>query len=192
MEARNFDIRKNLLKYDDVMNDQRKVIFEQRIEMMNGDDLSEVVASMREDVVDGLVAETMPPKAYPEEWKLEELREGVRENLNLDLPVDEWALEEGIDDNDVRERILDRRRRSRRPRGPTNTARKSPPTSRNPFCCRRSIRSGASIWKISNTCGRSSASVATDSATRWRNTSRKVSNCSTRCSPISARPSRAS
>ncbi len=106
VEARNFDIRKNLLKYDDVMNDQRKVIFEQRIEMMNGDDLAEVVASMREDVVDGLVAETMPPKAYPEEWKLEELKEGVRESLNLDLPVDEWALEEGIDDNDVRDRIL--------------------------------------------------------------------------------------
>ncbi len=106
VEARNFDIRKNLLKYDDVMNDQRKVIFEQRIEMMNGDDLAEVVASMREDVVDGLVADTMPPKAYPEEWKLEELKKGVRENLNLDLPVDEWALEEGIDDNDVRERIL--------------------------------------------------------------------------------------
>ena len=106
VEARNFDIRKNLLKYDDVMNDQRKVIFEQRIEMMNGDDLADVVASMREDVVDGLVADTMPPKAYPEEWKLEELKEGVRESLNLDLPVDEWALEEGIDDNDVRDRIL--------------------------------------------------------------------------------------
>ncbi|MEM8751212.1 MAG: preprotein translocase subunit SecA [Pseudomonadota bacterium] len=107
VEARNFDIRKNLLKFDDVMNDQRKVIFDQRIEMMNAEDMSEIVADMREDVVDSLVAQTMPEKAYPDEWKTDELKEGVLEYLNLDLPVDEWAQEEGIDDSDVRERILE-------------------------------------------------------------------------------------
>ncbi|MEM1040614.1 MAG: preprotein translocase subunit SecA [Pseudomonadota bacterium] len=107
VEARNFDARKNILKFDDVMNDQRKVIFEQRIEMMNTEDLSEFISDMREDVVDGLVSATMPENAYPEQWKLDELSEGVQEYLNLDLPVKDWALEEGIDDADVRERILE-------------------------------------------------------------------------------------
>ena len=107
VEARNFDIRKNLLKYDDVMNDQRKVVFEQRIDMMEAEEISEIVADMREDVIDGLVTATMPAKAYPEEWKLAELKEGVEQYLNLDLPVHEWAGEEGIDEEGVRERILE-------------------------------------------------------------------------------------
>ncbi|MEL6503675.1 MAG: preprotein translocase subunit SecA [Pseudomonadota bacterium] len=107
VEARNFDIRKNLLKFDDVMNDQRKVVFEQRIEMMTEEDLGEYISDMREDVVDGLVAQTMPPNAYPEAWALDELKAGVEEYLNLDLPVHDWAEEEGIDDEGVRERIME-------------------------------------------------------------------------------------
>jgi len=107
VEARNFDIRKNLLKFDDVMNDQRKVVFEQRIEMMTDEDLSEVISDMREEVVDGLVTSTMPEKAYPDEWKLDELKDGVEQYLNLDLPVHDWAQEEGIDDEGVRERIME-------------------------------------------------------------------------------------
>ncbi|NKB53953.1 MAG: preprotein translocase subunit SecA [Rhizobiaceae bacterium] len=107
VEARNFDIRKNLLKFDDVMNDQRTVIFDQRIEMMEGEDMSEIIGEMREEVVDGLVASTMPEKAYPEEWKTEELKEGVQQYLNLELPIADWAEEEGIDDQGVRERILE-------------------------------------------------------------------------------------
>ncbi len=107
VEARNFDIRKNLLKFDDVMNDQRKVVFEQRIDMMSDEDLSDVISDMREEVVDGLVASTMPEKAYPDEWKLDELKEGVEQYLNLDLPVHDWAQEEGIDDEGVRERLME-------------------------------------------------------------------------------------
>ncbi|MFD0915057.1 preprotein translocase subunit SecA [Pseudahrensia aquimaris] len=107
VEARNFDIRKNLLKYDDVMNDQRKVIFEQRIEMMQSEDLSSYIDDMRSEVVQGLVAQTIPEKAYAEEWKLDELKAGVEQYLNLDLPVHEWALEEGIDENDVTERLME-------------------------------------------------------------------------------------
>ena len=105
VEARNFDIRKNLLKFDDVMNDQRKVVFEQRIDIMAGEDLSETIADMRTDVIEDLVARTMPPGVYPEEWKLDELKEGTTSFLNLDVPVDEWAKEEGIDDEGVRERL---------------------------------------------------------------------------------------
>jgi preprotein translocase subunit SecA len=107
VEARNFDIRKNLLKYDDVMNDQRKVVFEQRIELMDGESISETIADMRHDVIDDMVARHIPEKAYAEQWDMVGLREGVRANLNLDLPVEEWAAEEGIDENDIRERLVE-------------------------------------------------------------------------------------
>mgnify|MGYP001492405499 CR=1 FL=1 len=96
VEARNFDIRKNLLKYDDVMNDQRKVVFEQRIELMDGESLSETVAEMREDVVAELVAKHIPENAYAEQWDTAGLKQAVLEGLNLDLPIDEWAKEEGM------------------------------------------------------------------------------------------------
>lgn len=105
VEARNFDIRKNLLKFDDVMNDQRKVIFEQRKELMDGGDISETVAEMREDVIDDLVTKHIPETAYAEQWDIAGLKEGVAAYLNLDLPVDEWAREEGIDEEQIRERL---------------------------------------------------------------------------------------
>ena len=107
VEARNFDIRKNLLKYDDVMNDQRKVVFEQRLELMDGESLTETVAEMRQDVIDDMVARNIPEKAYAEQWDTEKLKEDVRTHLNLDLPVDEWAAEEGIDEEVIRERLTE-------------------------------------------------------------------------------------
>lgn len=107
VEARNFDIRKNLLKFDDVMNDQRKVIFEQRIDLMQGDDLSETIEDMRQEVVESLVSQHVPEKAYAEQWDIEKLDEGVKNFLNLELPLQEWAEEEGIADEDIRERILE-------------------------------------------------------------------------------------
>ncbi|MEM8811957.1 MAG: SEC-C metal-binding domain-containing protein, partial [Pseudomonadota bacterium] len=105
VEARNFDIRKNLLKFDDVMNDQRKVVFEQRIELMDGTTVAETVADMRHDVIYGMVAEHIPEKAYPEQWETDKLRERAQEILNMDLPVPDWATEEGIADEEVRERL---------------------------------------------------------------------------------------
>ncbi len=107
VEARNFDIRKNLLKYDDVMNDQRKVIFEQRIELMEGTHLSEMVEEMRHDVIADLVARNIPETAYAEQWDVEGLTQGVAMMLNLDLPIEEWAAEEGIDEEDIRARITE-------------------------------------------------------------------------------------
>ncbi|WP_436639515.1 preprotein translocase subunit SecA [Microbaculum sp. FT89] len=106
VEARNFDIRKNLLKFDNVMNDQRKVIFEQRIEMMSGEDIAETVADMRHQVVEELVAKHIPPKAYAEQWDTAGLKAKVQEVLNLDQPVDEWAKEEGIADEEITERLI--------------------------------------------------------------------------------------
>ncbi|MBZ9961294.1 preprotein translocase subunit SecA [Mesorhizobium sp. BR1-1-14] len=105
VEARNFDIRKNLLKYDDVSNDQRKVVFEQRIELMDGEGLSETIAEMREGVIDEIVAKAIPENAYAEQWDVAGLKAEVAEFLNLDLPIEEWVKEEGIAEDDIRERI---------------------------------------------------------------------------------------
>ncbi|TPK81369.1 preprotein translocase subunit SecA [Mesorhizobium sp. B2-4-17] len=105
VEARNFDIRKNLLKYDDVSNDQRKVVFEQRIELMDGEGLSETITEMREGVIEEIVAKAIPENAYAEQWDVAGLKAEVAEFLNLDLPVEEWAKEEGIAEDDIRERI---------------------------------------------------------------------------------------
>ncbi len=105
VEARNFEIRKNLLKFDDVMNDQRKVIYEQRKELMAMDNVSEDVEGMRQQVIDDLVAQCIPEKAYPEQWNTATLHEEVLRIFGLDLPVQEWAKEEGIADAEILERI---------------------------------------------------------------------------------------
>ncbi|MFZ5710472.1 MAG: preprotein translocase subunit SecA [Pseudomonadota bacterium] len=107
VEGRNFDIRKQLLKFDDVMNDQRKAIFSQRLEIMQADDLEEIVGDMRHQVVDDLVDEYLPPKSYPEQWLAAELAAALREKLNLDLPVADWAAEEGVDQDVLRERVAE-------------------------------------------------------------------------------------
>ena len=107
VEARNFDIRKNLLKFDDVSNDQRKVIFEQRIEIMDADSISDMIGEMRQDVVDDLVAQHIPENAYPAQWSTKQLREDVVTYLNIDAPVDEWAEEEGIAEDNIRERLTE-------------------------------------------------------------------------------------
>lgn len=93
VEARNFDIRKNLLKYDDVINDQRKVIFEQRIELMDATDVSATVTDMRHEVIETMVGIHVPPNAYAEQWDVAGLKQKVATTLNLDLPIDAWAAE---------------------------------------------------------------------------------------------------
>jgi preprotein translocase subunit SecA len=105
VEARNFDIRKNILKYDDVMNDQRKVIFDQRVEWMQDDTVGDVIADMRHTAIDELVARHVPENAYPEQWDTVGLREELKRVLGLDLPVDEWAKEEGIADEEIFARV---------------------------------------------------------------------------------------
>ncbi|WP_458792066.1 preprotein translocase subunit SecA [Yoonia sp. MH D7] len=105
VEGRNFDTRKQLLKFDDVMNEQRKVIFAQRREIMEASDLSEIVADMRGQVIDDLVHEYMPPKSYADQWNTEGLYAAVIAQLGLDVPVMKWAEEEGVDDDVIRERL---------------------------------------------------------------------------------------
>ena len=105
VEQRNYDIRKNLLKYDDVVNDQRKAVFEQRQEFMDSTDLSELVGDFRREVVTDLVERYMPPKAYAEQWDIEGLDEKVRSTLGLELPLREWAAEEGVSNEEIEERL---------------------------------------------------------------------------------------
>lgn len=105
VEARNFDIRKQLLKFDDVMNEQRKVVFFQRREIMESADLADVVKDMRDQVVDDLVTIHMPPKSYADQWDAEGLQADVVAHLGLELPVVDWAAEEGVDDDVMRERL---------------------------------------------------------------------------------------
>jgi preprotein translocase subunit SecA len=107
VEQRNYEIRKNLLKYDDVVNDQRKAVFEQRQEFMEAEDLSEIVTEMRRDTVGDLVARHLPPKQYAEQWDVEGLTERVKYNLGLDLPIADWAQEEGVSQDDIEKRIVE-------------------------------------------------------------------------------------
>src|SRR5690606_23211321 len=105
VEQRNYEIRKNLLKYDDVVNDQRKAVFEQRQEFMEATDLSEIVADMRRDTIEDLVTRHLPPKAYAEQWDIEGLDERVQSLLGLTLPLRDWAAEEGIANEEMFERL---------------------------------------------------------------------------------------
>ena len=105
VEGRNFDIRKQLLKFDDVMNDQRKAIFAQRLEIMEAEDLGDIVRDMRHQVVEDLIDEFMPPKSYADQWNIAGMTEAVRDRLTMDLPLAEWAAEEGVDQQAMTERL---------------------------------------------------------------------------------------
>ncbi len=105
VEARNFDMRKNVLKYDDVMNAQRREVYAQRREYMRATDVVETVADMREEIIASIVMARIPAKAYSEQWESAALAEDVKRVLNLDLPIEEWAREEGIDEAGIQERV---------------------------------------------------------------------------------------
>ena len=107
VEGRNFDIRKQLLKFDDVMNDQRKAIFSQRLEIMQSTDLAEIAQDMRHTVVDDIVDFFMPPKTYADHWDVPGLTAAVAERLSLTLPIADWAAEEGVDQDVMRARIIE-------------------------------------------------------------------------------------
>ncbi len=107
VEGRNFDIRKQLLKYDDVMNDQRKAIFAQRLEIMEAEDLGEIVRDMRHQVVEDLIDAYMPPKSYADQWDIAGLTTAVRDKLTMDLPLAAWAAEEGVDQQAMTERLTE-------------------------------------------------------------------------------------
>jgi preprotein translocase subunit SecA len=105
VESRNFDIRKNLLKFDNIMNDQRKVIYEQRRDIMGAASVSDTIRELRQEVIEGLVSQAIPPHSYPEQWDLQGLQERVLDHLALDLPIIAWGKEDGIEEKELIERI---------------------------------------------------------------------------------------
>ncbi len=105
VEARNYDIRKQVVEYDDVMNDQRKVIYEQRADIMDAETVGEVVADMRAETVNAIVGSACPPNSYPEQWDVAGMKQQLKDLLNLDLPIDDWMAEEAIDPEIVLERV---------------------------------------------------------------------------------------
>jgi preprotein translocase subunit SecA len=107
VEQRNYDIRKNILKYDDVMNDQRKAIFEQRIEFMTASEVTDVIKDMRAQAAEDLVTQHIPPRAYTDQWNVEGLNEDVTKYFGFELPIKEWADEDGIADEEILERLTD-------------------------------------------------------------------------------------
>ncbi|NDE89709.1 MAG: preprotein translocase subunit SecA [Alphaproteobacteria bacterium] len=105
VEARNFDVRKNLLKFDNIMNDQRKVIYEQRREIMTATNVTDTITAMRYDVIEGMVSTAVPPHSYPEQWALADLQERAKTVLHLDLPIEDWGKEDGIAEAEFEARI---------------------------------------------------------------------------------------
>src|SRR5262249_36331580 len=106
VEARNFDIRKNLLKYDNIMNNQRKVIYEQRRDLMRATDVSQTITAMRHETIEAMVGRFIPANAYAEQWNAKGLHEEALRVLGLDLPVADWAKEEGIAEQAIHERLM--------------------------------------------------------------------------------------
>ncbi|MFV0921012.1 preprotein translocase subunit SecA [Sphingomonas parapaucimobilis] len=105
VEARNYDIRKQVVEYDDVMNDQRKVIYEQRADIMDAETVGEVVADMRAETVNAIVGTACPPNSYPEQWDVAGMKQQLKDLLNLEPPIDDWMTEEAIDPEIVLERV---------------------------------------------------------------------------------------
>ena len=107
VEARNYDIRKQVVEYDDVMNDQRKVIYEQRSDIMDADAVDEVVLDMRQDTINALVGDACPPGSYPEQWNVAALKQRIGDVLGLDIPIESWLGEDGLEPETIEERVVE-------------------------------------------------------------------------------------
>ncbi len=105
VEGRNFDIRKQLLKYDDVMNDQRKAIFSQRMEVLESTDVTDIVQDMRYETIDELVDQFVPPDSYPDQWELDKLQGQMAKSVGLNAKITDWAEEDGVDEETIKDRL---------------------------------------------------------------------------------------
>ncbi|MCC6780485.1 MAG: hypothetical protein IT537_28240, partial [Hyphomicrobiales bacterium] len=189
VEARNFDIRKNLLKFDNVMNDQRKVIFDQRVEWMREESVNEIISDMRHAAIDDLVGKHVPENAYPEQWGIAGLDHDIRYILTLAPPLDDWAREPGMTARELKDRIAadaDRWMTAKDARFGADGMREV----HNSFCCMCSTTSGASTWRSWRTCGGSCAGGPSPGVSRWSSSVRTPCTCSRPCCAISQRPSR--
>ncbi len=107
VESHNFDMRRQILKFDDILNDQRKIIYQNRKEILNTQDQSKIIEDMVYDYVNYLIELTIPPKKYSHEWDGNLLKEKIKETFNVDLPIIKWFEEEGVDDEEIKKRLLD-------------------------------------------------------------------------------------
>ncbi len=107
VESHNFDMRKQILKFDDILNDQRKIIYQNRREILNTNDQSSIIQDMISDYINNLIEVAIPPKKYSHEWDANLLNENIRETFNLDIPILKWFDEEGVDDEEIKKRLLD-------------------------------------------------------------------------------------
>ena len=105
VEARNYEIRKQVVQYDDVMNDQRKVIYEQRAEIMDSEAVDDVVVDMRHDAINSIVSEACPPGSYPEQWDIEALKTRIAEVLTIEPPIEHWIEEDQVEPEIIEERL---------------------------------------------------------------------------------------
>jgi preprotein translocase subunit SecA len=178
VEARNFDIRKQLLEYDDVANDQRKVIYAQRNELLESGDISETITAMREGVLHDMFRLHVPAETVEEQWDLPGLENALAAELQQHLPIVEWSKKEpNLGDQEMLRRIVDAVAAAYAEKielvGAENFHRSSATS-----CCRAWTRTGANTWRRSITCGRESTCAATPRRTPSRSTSAKPSNCS--------------
>ena len=105
VESRNYEMRKQVVQYDDVMNDQRKVIYEQRAEIMDSETVDDVVLDMRHDAIEAIVQDACPPGSYPEQWNIDGLKERVQDVLGITPPIDDWLQEDAVEPELIEERI---------------------------------------------------------------------------------------
>jgi preprotein translocase subunit SecA len=179
VEARNFDIRKHLLEYDDVANDQRKVIYQQRNELLDATDITETIDAMRDDVLTTYINQHIAPESLEEQWDTPGLERTLESELQLRLPVAQWLREESeLEESELRSRILNAARAAYRNKvGSVDQA-----STNARSCCRASTPTGESTSRPSIICGRAFTCAVMRRRIRRRNTSAKRSNCSHSCS----------
>jgi preprotein translocase subunit SecA len=178
VEARNYDIRKQVVEYDDVMNDQRKVIYEQRADIMDADTVDEVVEDMRHDTVNTLVGTACPPGSYPEQWDIAGLKQRSIEVLGIEPAFDDWFAEDGIEPEDIEIRLSE----AADAKIPRSGAR-----SKSRSCSTGWITTGRNTSPRSTRCARLCSCEPMHRSSRSTNTSRKPLACSSGCSARSAR-----
>jgi len=153
VEARNFEIRKQLLKYDDVMNDQRSVIFSQRKEIMRGEEVQETVAEMRHEAAAQIVEQAIPAGSYHDQWLPEQLESEAQRVLGISVPATEWFAEDGVAETEIEERLIDAADRYM-PKKRYALAPMSCAWRKSHCCCRFWISNGKTISCASINCGR--------------------------------------
>ncbi len=181
VEARNYDIRKQVVEYDDVMNDQRKVIYEQRADIMDAETVGEVVEDMRAETVNALVGEAIPPNSYPEQWDIELLKERTDRVFGLQPPY--RGLGEGGRGRagNVRRAAPGAGRQADGGEGRGGDRPRTGSRSRRASCCRASTITGRSICRCSTRCARSSTCAPMRRRSRSTNISTRRSRCSSGC-----------